>query len=139
MHLLDTDTLTHLYVNHPGVVARLRSTAVPVVAVTIISKIEMLQGRFDFFLKAATDKDLLRAQELLTRTEQFLEPLVTIGVGQMAATLFYQLRSTKGLKELERPDLLIACIALAHKATLVTRNLRHFQRIPHLNLTNWVD
>jgi predicted nucleic acid-binding protein len=43
------------------------------------------------------------------------------------------------LKQLGRADLLIACIALAHDATLVTRNLRQFRRVPKLRVTNWVD
>ena len=45
----------------------------------------------------------------------------------------------KGLKKIGRGDLLIASIALAHKAVLVTRNLRDYRRIPNLQLANWVD
>jgi predicted nucleic acid-binding protein len=32
------------------------------------------------------------------------------------------------------PDLLIAATALQHDLTIVTRNVRHFQRIPGLKL-----
>jgi len=32
------------------------------------------------------------------------------------------------------PDLLIAATALTHGLTLVTRNVRHFQRVPDLDL-----
>lgn len=35
-------------------------------------------------------------------------------------------------------DLWIACHALAEKATLVTNNVREFQRIDGLALVNWV-
>ena len=35
-------------------------------------------------------------------------------------------------------DLLIAAHALYLDATLVTNNLREFERIPHLRLENWV-
>jgi len=43
------------------------------------------------------------------------------------------------LKKVGRADLLIAAIALAHRATLVTRNVRDFQQIPGLILENWTD
>lgn len=36
-------------------------------------------------------------------------------------------------------DLLIASTALAHEMILVTRNVKHFQRIENLQLENWVD
>lgn len=38
---------------------------------------------------------------------------------------------------LEDADILIAGIALAHDATLATRNLRHFGRIEGLSLESW--
>lgn len=36
-------------------------------------------------------------------------------------------------------DTLIAGTALAHNATLATRNLRAFARIPKLSVVNWFD
>jgi tRNA(fMet)-specific endonuclease VapC len=36
-------------------------------------------------------------------------------------------------------DLKIACIALAHGATLLSRNTAHFEQVPHLKLENWLD
>src|SRR5260370_40108579 len=68
MHLLDTDTLTHLHAGHPRVVAHLRNLDDPDVAITIVTRIEVLRGRMDFVLKAATGSQLVRAQELLTRS-----------------------------------------------------------------------
>src|SRR5439155_25335610 len=100
---------------------------------------EMLQGRFDFLLKASNPAGLLRAQELLRRTEVFLDRLLVVPIDQRAAALFEHLRTVKGLGRIGRADLLIACITLAHDATLVTRNLRHFRRVPNLQLSNWVD
>ncbi|HVL56749.1 MAG TPA: PIN domain-containing protein [Burkholderiaceae bacterium] len=37
------------------------------------------------------------------------------------------------------PDTLIAATALAHGATLVTRNLREFGRIAGLHVVDWHD
>jgi tRNA(fMet)-specific endonuclease VapC len=52
---------------------------------------------------------------------------------------FERLQLIKGLKKIGRGDLLIASIALAHGATLVTRNLKHFRQVPQLRLVNWMD
>lgn len=34
-------------------------------------------------------------------------------------------------------DLLIASIAIANKQTLLTRNVKHFERVPNLTVENW--
>lgn len=39
---------------------------------------------------------------------------------------------------LAEPDLRIACIALSHDLTLVTGNVRHFERVPDLRVENWL-
>jgi tRNA(fMet)-specific endonuclease VapC len=36
-------------------------------------------------------------------------------------------------------DLRIACIAMAHEALLLTRNLVDFSQVPGLNVQNWLD
>lgn len=36
-------------------------------------------------------------------------------------------------------DLLIASIALAHNLTLVTRNVKEFERVPALQVENWYE
>ena len=36
-------------------------------------------------------------------------------------------------------DLKIACIFLAHDATLLTRNLADFKPVPGLRVENWLD
>ena len=139
MHILDTDTLTHLYAGHPRVIEHLQQLDGPDVGTTIITRIEMLRGRFDFLLKAATSEELLRAQHWLHRTEELLAQLVIISVDKTSASFFDRLRAIKKLRKIGRTDLLIASIALAHRAILVTRNERHFWQIPGLRITNWVD
>lgn len=37
------------------------------------------------------------------------------------------------------PDLQIASIALSRELVLVTRNVRHFRRVPGLTVENWID
>ncbi|WP_193199930.1 type II toxin-antitoxin system VapC family toxin [Nostoc sp. MG11] len=139
MYLLDTDTLTHLYAGQPNVIERLRSLDDPDVGITIITKGEVLRGRIDYLLKAQTGADLLKAQSLLFRSEELLNQLLIVPVSQAASEQFERLRIIPKLQKIGRADLLIASIALANQATLVTRNLRHFRKIPGIQVVNWVD
>jgi len=139
VHILDTDTLTYLHEGHPRVVQHLQQLGDPDVATTIITRIELLRGCYDYLLKAATGSELLKAQQLLARTESLLGLLQTLPFNQDAAVRFDQLRTTKGLGKIGRADLLIASITFAHQATLVTRNVRHFRVIPGLRVVNWID
>jgi len=42
-------------------------------------------------------------------------------------------------RPLDHPDLQIAAICLAHDLTLVTGNVRHFERVPGLRVENWLE
>jgi tRNA(fMet)-specific endonuclease VapC len=137
MHLLDTDTLTHLYAGHPKVIVNLQKLGDPVVTTTIITKVEMLRGRSAFLLKAASGSEVLRAQQLLQRTEALLEELFIMPFDEGAAKEFDTLRQT--YRKVGHADLLIASIVLSNTATLVTRNLQHFRQISGLRVINWVD
>jgi len=139
MHLLDTDTLTHLHAGNPNVIERLRAVEDPEVGITIITKAEVLRGRIDYLLKAETRTNLLKAQELLFRTEELLQKLLIIPISQSAADEFERLRAVSKLRKIGQADLLIASISLANRATLVTRNTRHFKQIPGVRVVNWVD
>jgi tRNA(fMet)-specific endonuclease VapC len=139
MHLLDTDTLTHLYAGNLNVVEQLRTVEDPEVGITIVTKAEMLRGRIDYLLKAETGENLLKAQQLLFRTEELLQKLLIIPMNQAASDEFERLRAVSKFRKIGRADLLIASITLANRATLVTRNTRHFQQIPGVRVVNWVD
>jgi tRNA(fMet)-specific endonuclease VapC len=138
MYLLDTDTLSALHKDDPRVIARV-SRADAKVATTIITKIEILRGRIEFVRKAATGAEVLRAQQWLTRSEELLALLEIVPLDAAAAKLFDGLRVAPGLGKIGRADLLIASIALAQRATLVTRNLRDFRSISHLSVQNWME
>ncbi len=139
MYLLDTDTLTHLHAGHPQVIAHVHAVDDPVVGTTIITKSELLRGRIDFLMKAAVGADLLRAQQWFTRTEELLAQILIVPFDTTAATQFDRLRGTKAYRKIGRADLLIASIVLANRATLVTRNVRHFRQIYGVTVLNWVD
>lgn len=139
MYLLDTDTLTHLHAGNSNVLARLKSVIDIEVGITIITKVEVLRGRIDYLVKAESGESLLKAQELLFRTETLLRELLIIPIDRSASIEFDRLRDISKFRKIGRADLLIASITLANRATLVTRNLRHFKQIPGLKVENWVD
>ncbi len=138
MILLDSDTLSLLAAGHPQVSARARA-AQDVLATTVVNRIEILRGRFEFLLKAADGVQLQRAQHVLEQSERDLSLFAVIPIDPAAASSFDLLRSNRKLKAIGRADLLIASITLAHGATLVTRNLRHFRQVPGLQVENWAD
>lgn len=139
MNLLDTDILTLAHAGHPQVAERMRQAGEENIITTVINAIEVLQGRHDFLLKASNGQQLLRAQELLDRSKEMLEDATIISVDGVAAAEFDRLREIKKLKKIGRGDLLIASIALAHQATLVTRNLPDFRQVPGLGVENWAN
>jgi len=139
MHLLDTDTLTHLYAGNTNVIARLNAVEDSEVGITIITKAEMLRGRIEYLIKAENRESLLKAQELLFRTEELLAELLIVPISQKAADEFERLKRVSKLRKIGRADLLISSISLANRAILVTRNTKHFKQIPGLRVVNWVD
>jgi tRNA(fMet)-specific endonuclease VapC len=138
MILLDTDTLTLLFQGHGRVRARLQS-AEQDVATTIITRIEILRGRFDAIFKAANAVQLQRAHQRLVDSEYEFATLPIVPIDEPVARQFEKLLANKKLKIIGRGDLLIASIALAHKARLATRNLRDFRQVPGLKTENWAD
>ena len=139
MKILDTNTLTHLFESHPPVVERYEQETDDI-AMAIVSRIEILQGRFAMLLKAANGQELRRAQQRLDQTVKRLAEIPNvIPVDDSVAEEFDHLRENKKLKKIGRADLLIAAITLANRATLVTRNLKDFRLVPGLQVENWVD
>jgi tRNA(fMet)-specific endonuclease VapC len=138
MTILDTDTFSLLASGHPRVTARALA-ATDTVTITVITRIEALQGRFAFLLRAADAEELLRAQEWLQQTDANLRLFPIIPFDAAGAAEFDRLRENKKLKKIGRADLLIASIALANRATLVTRNLKDFRQVPGLRVENWAD
>jgi tRNA(fMet)-specific endonuclease VapC len=138
MILLDTDVVTLWLRGHARLTERILA-ATDLVATTVVSRIELLQGRFDFLLKAGHGAQLQQAQTRLDQTERELARLVVVPFEAASAAVFDHLVQLRTLRKLGRADMLIASIALAHRATFVTRNVRHFRQFPRLILENWVD
>ena len=104
-----------------------------------LERLEVLRGRIEAILKAADADQLRRAHTGLLAPEAFLAQFAIVPLDDVAIAQFERLRPHKRLKKIGRGDLLNACIALAHGATLVTRNTKDYANIPGLKLENWAD
>ena len=137
MYVLDTDILSLVQAGHSRLGERRGRVDPADMAITIVTRIEVLRARFDHLLKAASGEELQRAQQWLVRSEALLSQLAVFPVDSDAAAEFDRLRQIKALRKIGRADLLIASITLARQAILVTRNRRHFQLIPNLRVEDW--
>jgi tRNA(fMet)-specific endonuclease VapC len=138
MIVFDTDTLTLFLLSHPRVLQRYRQAEDEVV-ITILTRIETLQGRFASLVKATDGAELQRSQQRLDQAERHLAPFRVLPIDATAAAEFDRLRENKKLKRIGRADLVIACIVLAHRSVLITRNVKHFRQVPGLLVENWAD
>lgn len=138
MILLDTDTFSLHQLGNKRFLERFQAVS-EMPAITVITQIEALRGRHDRLLKVEDGAQLLRAQQGLIRTVRHLALFQVVLLDDAAAAEFDRLRQNKKIKKIGRGDLLIASIALANRATLVTRNQKDFRQVPGLRIDNWAD
>jgi tRNA(fMet)-specific endonuclease VapC len=131
MYALDTNTVLDYFRGKGQVAARLLATPPSEVALPAVAAYEVWVG-------------VLGSQNAMRRQVEYERFLAVVAIlpfdaaaGRRAADLRFALER-KG--ELIGPmDTLIAATALAHGATLVTRNVREFDRVPGLTVVNWHD
>jgi predicted nucleic acid-binding protein len=76
-----------------------------------------------------------RVRELVTGA------LLVLPFDELAAEQYGVLRARleREGKRLDEPDLRIASVVLSRGLTLVTGNVRHFERVPNLQVENWLQ
>ena len=139
MILFDTDTVTHFSYGNPNVRRKIEGAGDEQLAIAIVTRNEVLRGRAESLLKAANEDELRKATERFRQAEEMLSDFLVVNFDEDAIGHFGTLRKQKNLKKMGRADLLIACIALADDALLITRNTRDFKNVNGLRLENWVD
>ncbi len=129
MYLLDTDIAIFAIRGNKTVLQRLANLLSGQWAISTITAFEIQKG-----LEAHPNtRSSAKAQLFLAN----VEPLMfDVGAAAQAAKVFNALKQTG--RPIGTTDELIAGHALSLRATLVTNNLKHFQRVPGLKVEGWL-
>jgi len=108
------------------------------VLTTIITAQEVSEGWSAFIRKqkAGSEKQIHGYAQFQHSLELLME-LTLLPFDAQAAAVFRDLR--KHRPQAGTQDLKIAAIGIAHDATVLTRNLVHFTKVPGLRVANWLD
>jgi tRNA(fMet)-specific endonuclease VapC len=141
MYVLDSDYLSLIAreESQPGKHLRQRITAVGLseFATTVANYEEQTRGWLAFTAKARQVSALIDAYDRLQRHLDLYCSIQVLGFDDVAATKFQALKNSKlGIGTM---DLRIASIVLSHDATLLSRNLVDFHRVPGLKVEDWLS
>ncbi len=132
MYLLDTNVCIHLLnQHHSGIEEHFRQCSPAEIALCSIVKAELLFG--------ARHSQYVEAN--LQRLEMFFSPLASLPFDDDCAAIYARIRNDLSIQGclIGPNDLLIAAIALAHDAVLVTHNQKEFCRVAGLRLIDWEE
>jgi tRNA(fMet)-specific endonuclease VapC len=129
LKLLDTDTCIAILLGDQSVINRRAATDDDVVT-TWISAAELHYG-------AAKSTAPAKNRALVKR---FLATLPVLGLDEAAVQIFGEAKALleKQGQRLADADLFIGAIAAAQRATVITGNIRHYERIPGVAIENWI-
>jgi tRNA(fMet)-specific endonuclease VapC len=140
MYVLDTDHISLLeHVSYSPEAQRLRFRLAGLKPeeriTTIITFEEQVRGWMAYLAQA---RSLLKQVEAYRRLKGVLDrylKLTVLEFDEAAAAEFERLQRLR--LRIGTMDLKIAAIALAHDATVLTRNLKDFSRVPGLRVEDW--
>ena len=131
MLVLDSNTISYYFRGDPLVVPRMQALKPAEVGVPVIVEYELRYGLMRLPPEAAAPR--------LAALAQLLQPLQVLAFDSECAAHAARIRAE--LESMGTPvgphDTLIAATALRHQATLVTRNVREFSRVPGLQWVDW--
>ncbi len=129
MYLLDTDIVIYSLKGHAGVRKNLRKHLHDPLKVSVITLMALYYGAYKSHRTASN----------LAKIKTLENGLEVLHVGPETVDVYGFLKASleKSGIPLDDFDLILASCALAHNLTLVTNNLKHFQRVEGLKLANW--
>ena len=130
-YLIDTDWVIDYLKGVPSVVAQLQAVANEGLAISVISLAELYEGVYGSG----------NADQHLQGLGQFLGFVSVVGLDDAVCRAFgqYRHRLRQRGQLIDNFDLLIAATSLTYQLTLVTGNLRHYARIPGLQIAQFAQ
>lgn len=129
-YLLDTDISSYIMKrSHEAVLRRLQTVPIGAVAISVITKSELLYG---------VEVSPRRQQDSLALSE-YLRHVEVLDFPDEAALHYAQIRAALKASGamIGANDLFIAAHARSLRLTLVTNNTAEFRRVPDLKIENW--
>jgi len=138
MKLVDTDVFTLVLAGNPSYSDRYDAVEPNSRSIAVVTAEEILRGRLASIRAAQSKSDpnaLAFAYKMLRASIIELRKVAILNYTPAAHQHYLRLKSHK--IRIGTRDLRIASIALAHDATLITRNRRDFDLVPSLQLEVW--
>lgn len=139
MFLIDTDHLSIMQREGSIELQRLKSKLLGVdpniVFASTVSFHEQTRGIHNFINKATKANELQRGYDAFLTILKCYAKMTTLTYDEPAHREFERLRRAK--VRIGTMDLRIASTAVSRGLTLITRNMRDFERVPDLKLENW--
>jgi len=130
-YMLDTNVCIYIIKQKPAdVIERFKQTDISEISISSITLSELFYG---------VSKSSKPEQNFMALT-QFVAPLEILPFGGEASQFYGDLRAylEKQGTPIGSLDMLIAAHALSLASTLVTNNEKEFNRVPNLNIENWL-
>ncbi len=138
MIAFDTDVLTGILLGNDTFVKRASMIPVTIQAVSIITVEEIMRGRLNIIRQAEAGKSRVsidRAYTLFQETFSDFQHVQVLAYTSRAESLYQQWRNRR--IKVSTHDLRIAAICVDHRATLISRNRKDFERVPDLKVEFW--
>jgi len=129
--MVDSDILIYFLKGQKEVVAKLSQIAIDDLYISRINYTELMYGAYNS----------ARVEENLKVIEPFLENFKILEFDKKASLLFAKEKAKlkKQGNIIADMDLMIASIAIANACTLLTNNIKHFQRVQNLQIEQWLQ
>ena len=104
---------------------------------TIVTAQEVMQGWLTALNRGRAGTEQVIAYDRFHRSLKDFQRITVLPFEAAAAAIFRSLVEQR--IRIGTMDLKIAAICMAHDATLLTRNLVDFEKVPGLRVENWLD